>query len=284
MQQSKQFTIRKSTVVQKPKLEAIQQKPVCKILQQTTVQQSQLLENNSNVFNRDELKKLQNENEQLKQLLNNKFQEYDKKITIMSELTKQLENELKKKEDDIDYFVHRIDIKDKEIKLQKELIIKLKNKKKDYKKKFLESQQSNQQQQQQDPFQQLLEMRALLLQFRLTAQVLPILQQQSRLRQYQNQFIDVDNMNYEQLLQLGEQIGTVDNGIAREDIRRIRKRVIQASDNIQGVCPVCQCNMEIGEKYRKLGCNHYYHAKCIKIWLLQHNNCPVCKQTVVIAI
>ncbi|CAD8105100.1 unnamed protein product [Paramecium primaurelia] len=282
MQQNKKFTIRRSTVMQKTKIETIPQKPMCKIPQQVPVQQTQL-ENTSNLNSKDEQKKLLNENEQLRQQLKDKCQEYDKKISKMSELTKELERELKKREEEIDYFIQKIDNKDKEIKQQKDLILKLKSKKKDYKKKCQEIQQQHQQHQH-DPFQQLLEMRALLLQLRLTAQVLPLLQQQSRLRQYQTQAIDVDNMSYEQLLQLEEQMGTVSNGIAREDIRRIRKRVIQQSDNIQGICPVCQCNMEIGEKYRKLGCNHYYHSKCIKNWLLQHNNCPVCKQNVVIAI
>ncbi|CAD8124864.1 unnamed protein product [Paramecium sonneborni] len=281
-QQSKKFTIRRSTVIQKPKIETISQKPVCKIPQQTPSQQTQL-ENTSNLFNKEEYKQLQYENEQLKKQLKDKSQEFDKKLSIINELTKQLEKELKKREEEIDYFIQKIENKDKEIKQQKEQIVKLKSKKKDYKKKCQELQQQ-QQQNSHDPLQQLLEMRALLLQFRLTAQVLPLLQQQNRLRQYQTQVIDVDNMTYEQLISLEEQMGTVSNGIAREDIRRIRKRVIQQSDNIQGVCPVCQCNMEVGEKYRKLGCNHYYHAKCIKSWLLQHNNCPVCKQTVVIAI
>ncbi|CAK68454.1 unnamed protein product (macronuclear) [Paramecium tetraurelia] len=282
MQQTKKFTIRRSTVMQKQKIETIPQKPVSKIPQQSPVQQAQL-ENTSNLLTKDEQKKLLNENEQLRQQLKDKCYEYDKKISNMSELNKQLERELKKREEEIDYFISKIDVKDKEIKHQKDLIIKLKGKKKDYKKKCQEIQ-SQHQQHQHDPFQQLLEMRALLLQLRMTAQVLPLLQQQQRLRQYQTQAIDVDNMSYEQLLQLEDQIGNVSNGIAREDIRRIRKRVIQQSDNIQGVCPVCQCNMEIGEKYRKLGCNHYYHSKCIKSWLLQHNNCPICKQTVVIAI
>ncbi|CAK64594.1 unnamed protein product (macronuclear) [Paramecium tetraurelia] len=283
MQQVKQFAIRRPNVVQKPKAETIPLKPVGKVLQQIPLLHSQVPENNSILFTQEEFKKLQQENEQLRHQLNNKFQDYDKKIQIMNELVYKFEEQIKRRESDIHYYIHKIEYNIKEIKQQKEVIAKLRNKKKDYKMKFLALQQQNPQQQQ-DPFQSLVEMRELLLQFRLTAQVLPLLQQQWRLRQYQNQIIDVDNMNYEELLSLGEQIGNVSNGIAREDIRRIRKQVIQASDNIQGVCPVCQCNMEIGEKYRRLGCNHHYHAKCIKTWLLQHNNCPVCKQNVVIAI
>ncbi|CAD8211775.1 unnamed protein product [Paramecium octaurelia] len=286
MQQVKQFAFRKPNVVQKPKAETIQLKPVGKVLQQIPLSHSQVPEYNSILLIKEEFQKLQYENEQLRHQLNTKYQDYDKKVQIMNELAHKLEGQLKRRESDINYYIHKIEYKDKEIKQQKELIAKLRNKKKDYKMKFLALQQQQpqqQQQQQQDHFHSLLGMRELLLQFRLTAQVLPLLQLQQRLRQYQSQIIDVDNMNYEQLLSLGEQIGNVSNGMTREDIRRIPKREIQASDNIQGVCPVCQCNMEIGEKYRRLGCNHHYHAKCIKTWLLQHNNCPVCKQSVVIA-
>ncbi|RLN30973.1 hypothetical protein C2845_PM05G30400 [Panicum miliaceum] len=66
--------------------------------------------------------------------------------------------------------------------------------------------------------------------------------------QYQDWRLDVDNMTYEELLDLEDRIGY-------EEFK---------------------ANEETG----KLSCRHSYHVHCIKQWLSQKNACPVCKTTV----
>jgi len=38
----------------------------------------------------------------------------------------------------------------------------------------------------------------------------------------------------------------VNNGISREDIRKIPKRIVHPNDNFEDLCTVCQCNLETG--------------------------------------
>ena len=46
-------------------------------------------------------------------------------------------------------------------------------------------------------------------------------------------------------------------------------------------CAICLCEMEVGDKVRKLGCMHQFHAKCVDKWLLKFNSvCPICKMGV----
>ncbi|XP_057985263.1 probable E3 ubiquitin-protein ligase RHG1A [Hevea brasiliensis] len=43
-------------------------------------------------------------------------------------------------------------------------------------------------------------------------------------------------------------------------------------------CCICQENYADGEDLGKLDCGHYFHFDCIKQWLNQKNNCPICKK------
>lgn len=51
------------------------------------------------------------------------------------------------------------------------------------------------------------------------------------------------------------------------------------------ICTVCQEELEVGEQIRKLPCGHEFHDPCILPWIggehmLDHMNCPVCKQPI----
>jgi len=53
----------------------------------------------------------------------------------------------------------------------------------------------------------------------------------------------------------------------------------------EGICVVCQCDLERGETGSRLrACGHVYHPECIDSWLLNcKRECPICKTTLGVA-
>uniref|UniRef100_A0ACD5VS54 Uncharacterized protein n=1 Tax=Avena sativa TaxID=4498 RepID=A0ACD5VS54_AVESA len=105
---------------------------------------------------------------------------------------------------------------------------------------------------------------------------------------YQDWRLDVDNMTYEELLELGERIGHVNTGLREDEIiRNLRKVKHPAFDSsfrfpteIEKKCSICQEEFEANDEMGRLHCGHSYHVYCIKQWLSQKNVCPVCKTAV----
>ncbi|KAI3946423.1 hypothetical protein MKX01_017639 [Papaver californicum] len=103
---------------------------------------------------------------------------------------------------------------------------------------------------------------------------------------YRDLRLDVDNMTYEELLDLGESIGYVSTGLREDEITRcLRITKHSILDALQSrfltdmnwKCSICQEEYEADDEVGKLDCGHNYHICCIKQWLLQKNACPVCK-------
>ncbi|WOK92470.1 hypothetical protein Cni_G01161 [Canna indica] len=101
--------------------------------------------------------------------------------------------------------------------------------------------------------------------------------------------LDVDNMSYEELLELGDKIGYVSTGLREEDIvyslRKIKHSVFGSSarhlsTEMELKCSICQEEYEVNDETGRLECGHSYHMCCIKQWLLLKNACPVCKTPV----
>ncbi|CAM0882219.1 unnamed protein product [Alopecurus aequalis] len=105
---------------------------------------------------------------------------------------------------------------------------------------------------------------------------------------YQDWRLDVDNMTYEELLDLGERIGHVNTGLREDEItRNLRKVKHPAFDSsfrfpaeVEKKCSICQEEFEANDEMGRLHCGHSYHVYCIKQWLSQKNVCPVCKTAV----
>ncbi|XP_051225533.1 uncharacterized protein [Lolium perenne] len=105
---------------------------------------------------------------------------------------------------------------------------------------------------------------------------------------YQDWRLDVDNMSYEELLELGERIGHVNTGLREDEIiRNLRKVKHPAFDSsfrfpteVEKKCSICQEEFEANDEMGRLHCGHSYHVYCIKQWLSQKNVCPVCKTAV----
>jgi len=93
--------------------------------------------------------------------------------------------------------------------------------------------------------------------------------------------INPDNMTYEQLLELEEKMGKVSRGLPKEDIKKIPK-FKHHSGKKEEPCTICFNEYVRDDKLRKLPCQHLYHSKCIKQWLLNEKTCPICKAEVAV--
>ncbi|XP_015882798.2 uncharacterized protein LOC107418609 isoform X2 [Ziziphus jujuba] len=98
--------------------------------------------------------------------------------------------------------------------------------------------------------------------------------------------LDVDNMSYEELLELGERIGYVNTGLKEDEmggcLRKIKLSILNdlsshLSTQIDRKCTICQEEYEADDEMGKLECGHSFHMQCIKHWLAHKNTCPVCK-------
>ncbi|KAG0491172.1 hypothetical protein HPP92_008035 [Vanilla planifolia] len=100
---------------------------------------------------------------------------------------------------------------------------------------------------------------------------------------YRDWRLDVDNMTYEELLDLGDKIGYVSTGLGEEEIAATIRKVKQSifdtdfSTELARKCSICQEEYQMDDELGTLRCGHGYHIYCIKKWLLQKNACPVCK-------
>ncbi|CAL4948011.1 unnamed protein product [Urochloa decumbens] len=104
---------------------------------------------------------------------------------------------------------------------------------------------------------------------------------------YQDWRLDVDNMTYEELVELGDKIGYVNTGLREDEITHSIRRVKHPSfssfrfaTELERKCSICQEEFEANEEMGRLDCGHSYHVYCIKQWLSQKNTCPVCKTAV----
>ncbi|CAH9061170.1 unnamed protein product [Cuscuta epithymum] len=103
---------------------------------------------------------------------------------------------------------------------------------------------------------------------------------------YRDLRLDIDNMSYEELLELGDRIGNVSTGLREDEIAHcVRKTGPPLLTNLrthmlteaEKMCSVCQEEYEAHDEMGTLKCGHFYHINCIKEWLLKKNACPICK-------
>ncbi|CAK9855893.1 unnamed protein product, partial [Sphagnum jensenii] len=98
--------------------------------------------------------------------------------------------------------------------------------------------------------------------------------------------LDVDNMSYEELLALEERIGNVSTGVTAEvapqKLKRSRYSSLDAmvahfSEECDIRCSICQEEYVEGDELGNIDCGHGYRVSCIQQWLVQKNQCPICK-------
>ncbi|KAK7325038.1 hypothetical protein VNO77_29074 [Canavalia gladiata] len=94
--------------------------------------------------------------------------------------------------------------------------------------------------------------------------------------------IDPDNMTYEELLELGEAVGTQSRGLSQEQISLLPVSKYKCGcfffrkKSRDERCVICQMEYRRGDKRITLPCKHVYHASCANRWLTINKACPMC--------
>ncbi|KAL7151843.1 hypothetical protein ABFS83_04G057400 [Erythranthe nasuta] len=101
--------------------------------------------------------------------------------------------------------------------------------------------------------------------------------------------IDPDNMTYEELLELGEAVGTQSRGLSQNQIALLPtskfKCGLFSRRKFRGErCVICQMEYKRGDRRITLPCKHLYHTGCGSRWLSINKACPICYKDVVVDI
>ncbi|KAH6798792.1 hypothetical protein C2S51_035276 [Perilla frutescens var. frutescens] len=102
--------------------------------------------------------------------------------------------------------------------------------------------------------------------------------------QHRDLRLDIDDMSYEELLALGERIGSVNTGLSDGLISKcLTPSIYCSSDQLQdeGTCVICLEEYKYMDDVGTLKCGHDFHAECIRKWLSVKNLCPICKASAV---
>ena len=86
---------------------------------------------------------------------------------------------------------------------------------------------------------------------------------------YNNSIYIQSLMDYDIITELKNK-GIINDHMTNEEIDKIKEEKIDR-------CNICLCELEKG-KY--LNCGHAFHLKCIKDWVSQNANCPLCKSNI----
>ncbi|KAK9141464.1 hypothetical protein Syun_010864 [Stephania yunnanensis] len=104
--------------------------------------------------------------------------------------------------------------------------------------------------------------------------------------QHRDMRLDIDNMTYEELLALEEEMGSVSTGLTDKELLNCLEWSCYdpASSGSESKscehdvkCSICQEEYGEGDEVGKLSCKHQYHVVCIDQWLRLKNWCPICK-------
>ncbi|KAJ4774857.1 RING/U-box superfamily protein [Rhynchospora pubera] len=97
------------------------------------------------------------------------------------------------------------------------------------------------------------------------------------------QEVDPEEYSYEELVALGEVVGTESRGASADTIASLPS-VNYKSQNVEAEnaeqCVVCRVEFEEDESLSILPCKHMYHPECISKWLQINKACPMCSTEV----
>ncbi|KAG2707887.1 hypothetical protein I3843_05G151300 [Carya illinoinensis] len=82
--------------------------------------------------------------------------------------------------------------------------------------------------------------------------------------------VDPDELSYEELIALGEVVGTESRGLSADTIASLPSVNYKSGSSQNGSndsCVICRLDYEDGETLTVLSCKHSYHSECINNWL-----------------
>ena len=91
---------------------------------------------------------------------------------------------------------------------------------------------------------------------------------------------NIDNMTYEELLDLENKIGYVKKGISLRKKLGLKKEKYSSKKFHYKECVICKEILKEKEKIRVLNCFHIFHINCIDKWFKDNKTCPICKKEV----
>ncbi|OMO62496.1 Zinc finger, RING-type [Corchorus olitorius] len=95
--------------------------------------------------------------------------------------------------------------------------------------------------------------------------------------------VDPDELSYEELLALGEVVGTESRGLSADSLASLPSLTYKTGSSQTGSndsCVICRVDYEDGDSLTVLTCKHSYHPECINNWLKINKVCPVCSAEV----
>ncbi|WCJ40063.1 RING/U-box superfamily protein [Euphorbia peplus] len=95
--------------------------------------------------------------------------------------------------------------------------------------------------------------------------------------------VDPDELSYEELIALGEVVGSESRGLSADGIASLPSAIYKTGSSQNGSndsCVICRLDYEDGETLTVLSCKHSYHSDCINNWLKINKVCPVCSTEV----
>ncbi|XVF04596.1 hypothetical protein REPUB_Repub05bG0097900 [Reevesia pubescens] len=95
--------------------------------------------------------------------------------------------------------------------------------------------------------------------------------------------VDHDELSYEELLALGEVVGTESRQLSTDSIASLPSVTYEAGSSQSGSndsCVICHVDYEDGDSLTALSCKHSYHPECINNWLKINKVCPICSDEV----
>lgn len=97
--------------------------------------------------------------------------------------------------------------------------------------------------------------------------------------------VDPDSMTYEELLELGEAVGTQSRGLSQElisllPISKFKCGFFSRKKSRNERCVICQMEYKRRDRQITLPCKHAYHAGCCSRWLSMNKACPICYKEV----